>query len=245
MAETASDKTADEWHQQRAFYADRAVHHVVEGWGKAEHDWPLAILLGYMSITQPASVLDIGAGSGRALHLMRQRFPALSICGVEPSADFRAIGHETLGLSAEELREGDATSLPFADQSFDLVTEFGVLHHLRQPGRAVREMLRVARHAVYFSDCNNFGQGSASARLAKQVLRSLGLWRAADWLKTGGKGYTLSEGDGLAYSYSIFDDLTQVRRRFSRVMVMNTQGQAVNHFRQAPTVVVLADQRPW
>lgn len=245
MADPATDKTADEWRQQQAFYAGRAEHHTIEAWGEAEHDWPLAILLGYMSIAKPASVLDVGAGAGRALHLMRQRFADLSICGIEPSADFRAIGHRTLGLSAEELRDGDATRLPFPDQSFDLVTEFGVLHHLRQPARAVAEMLRVARHAVYFSDCNNFGQGGALARLAKQTLRTLRLWRAADWVKTGGKGYTISDGDGLAYSYSLFDNLPEVRRRFSRVMVMNTQGQAVNHYRQAATVVVLADNRPW
>jgi hypothetical protein len=29
------------------------------------------------------------------------------------------------------------------------------------------------------------------------------------------------------------------------VMVMNTMGQAVNHYREAPTVIVLADDRPW
>lgn len=245
MADPATDKPADEWQRQRAFYADRADRYAIEGWGEAEHDWPLAIMLGYMSITKPASVLDIGAGSGRALHLMRQRFPDLSICGIEPSSDFRTIGHRELALSADELRDGDATNLPFPDNSFDLVTEFGVLHHVRQPARAVAEMLRVARHAVYFSDCNNFGQGGALARLAKQTLHTLGLWRVADWVKTGGKGYTITEGDGLAYSYSVFDNLPEVRRRFSRVMVMNTQGQAVNHYRQAPTVVVLADNRPW
>lgn len=240
-----SDKTSDEWRQQLDFYADRAARYAVEGWGEAEHDWPLAILLGYMSIAKPASVLDVGAGSGRALHVMRQRFPDLKICGIEPSADFRALGRRDLKLTEDELRDGDATQLPFPDKSFDLVTEFGALHHMRYPAKAVAEMVRVARHAVYISDCNNFGQGGPLSRLVKQGLRAVGLWRATDWLKTGGKRYTITEGDGLAYSYSVFDDLPAVRRRFSRVMVMNTMGQAVNHYREAPTVVVLADNRPW
>jgi len=241
----STDKTSDEWRQQLGFYADRAARYAVEGWGEAEHDWPLAILLGYMGIARTASVLDVGAGSGRTLHVMRQHFPELAICGVEPSAEFRAVGHRELKLSEDELRDGDATRLPFPDKSFDLVTEFGALHHMRHPEKAVAEMLRVARQAVYISDCNNFGQGGTLARLAKQTLRAVGLWRAADWLKTGGKGYTITEGDGLAYSYSVFDDLPAVRRRFSRVMVMNTMGQAVNHYREAPTVIVLADDRPW
>src|SRR5262245_56465903 len=117
-----TDKTSDEWRQQLGFYADRAAQYAVEGWGAAEHDWPLAILLGYMSIAKPASVLDVGAGSGRSLHVMRQRFPELSICGIEPSAEFRAIGHRELSLTDDELRDGDATRLPFPDKSFDLVT---------------------------------------------------------------------------------------------------------------------------
>lgn len=240
-----TDKTSEEWHQQLDFYADRANRHTIETWSEAEHDWPLAVLLGYMSIAKPASVLDVGAGSGRALHLMRERLPELTVCGVEPSADFRAIGHREFKFSPDELRDGDATQLPFPDGSFDVVTEFGALHHMRHPAKAVAEMVRVARQAVFISDCNNFGQGSAPARIVKQTLRTLGLWRVADWIKTKGKGYSITEGDGLAYSYSIFDDLPLVRRRFSRVMVMNTQGQAINHYREAPTVIVLADNRPW
>jgi ubiquinone/menaquinone biosynthesis C-methylase UbiE len=240
-----TDKTSDEWHQQLDFYADRAERYAVEGWGEAEHDWPLAILLSYMSIIKPTSVLDVGAGAGRALHLMRQRFPGLAICGVEPSADFRAIGQRAFELGTDELRDGDATQLPFPDGSFDIVSEFGALHHMRHPAKAVAEMVRVARQAVFISDSNNFGQGNALWRKAKQTLRAVGLWRIADWVKTGGKGYTITEGDGLAYSYSVFDDLPIVRRRLSRVMVMNTQGQAVDHYREAPTVIVLADNRPW
>lgn len=241
----STDKTSNEWHQQLDFYAGRADRYITENWGEAEHDWPLAILLGYMSIARPASVLDVGAGSGRALHLMRERFPELTVCGVEPSADFRAIGHREFKLGPEELRDGDATRLPFPDGSFDVVTEFGALHHMRHPAQAVAEMVRVARQTVFISDCNNFGQGSALTRIIKQTLHAVGLWRAADWIKTRGKGYSITEGDGLAYSYSIFDDLPIVRRHFSRVMVMNTQGQATNHYREAPTVVVLADNRPW
>ena len=66
--EPSTDKTSDEWHQQLDFYAGRADRYITESWGAAEHDWPLAVLLGYMSIAKPASVLDVGAGSGRALH---------------------------------------------------------------------------------------------------------------------------------------------------------------------------------
>lgn len=66
------------------------------------------------------------------------------------------------------------------------------------------EMLRVAQKAIFISDANNFGQGRFLARTAKQALNALGLWKTVDFIKTKGKGYTISEGDGLAYSYSVF-----------------------------------------
>jgi hypothetical protein len=31
------------------------------------------------------------------------------------------------------------------------------------------------------------------------------LWAAYNYLRTGGKGYRITEGDGLAYSYSVYD----------------------------------------
>lgn len=43
----------------------------------------------------------------------------------------------------------------------------------------------------------------------------------------------------------MFDDLPIVRRAFDRVVVMNTSGQSIAHAREAPAVVVLADDRPW
>jgi ubiquinone/menaquinone biosynthesis C-methylase UbiE len=42
----------------------------------------------------------------------------------------------------------DAEALPFRDASFDIVAVHDGLHHLEDPGRAIREMARVARHGV-------------------------------------------------------------------------------------------------
>ena len=69
----------------------------------------------------------------------------------------------------------------------------------------VREMLRVARKAVIIIDGNRFGQGGWPVRLLKLGLYRTGLWKIVNYLKTGGKGYLLTEGDGLAYSYSVYD----------------------------------------
>ncbi len=115
------------------------------------------------------------------------------------------------GVSPSELLEGDVLALQFEDGAFDMVREFGVLHHVRTPALAIEEMLRVARKAVFISDSNNFGQGSFLRRSIKQVLDRFGLWPLEDLIKTKGRGYTISDGDGLAYSYSVFNNYTQIQ----------------------------------
>ena len=88
-------------------------------------------------------------------------------------------------------------NLALADELFDLVCEYAALHHIPRPGVAVREMVRVARKLVFISDLNNFGHGSKISRVVKQCLNFCGAWPIADLIKTKGKGFTISEGDGL------------------------------------------------
>lgn len=49
-----------------------------------------------------------------------------------------------LGASAE-LRSGDASAMPYADNTFDCVVNVSMLEHLHDPATAVREMMRVLK----------------------------------------------------------------------------------------------------
>jgi SAM-dependent methyltransferase len=162
--------------------------------------------------------------------------------GIEPSPEMRTIARRK-GVAATRLLGGDTRHLPFPDRAFDLVCEFSILHHVPDPARVVAEMLRVARRAIFVSDTNNFGRGPAPLRLMKQTLNAVGLWGAADWIKTGGRGYFESEGDGVAYSCSVFNDWAQIRRACSAVHVCNTTGGGKNPYRTAPHVAVLGLKR--
>jgi ubiquinone/menaquinone biosynthesis C-methylase UbiE len=142
-------------------------------------------------------------------------------------------------LSGDELIDGDATNLKFATGEFDLVCEFGVLHHIRNPALAIAEMLRVSNRAVFISDSNNFGQGSISSRLIKQVINLLGLWKFVDLIKTRGKGYTISEGDGLAYSYSVFNNYKQIQNQCENVHLLNTKDGFIDPYKTASHVALL------
>lgn len=160
--------------------------------------------------------------------------------GVEPVQELREQGHAN-GLTADELRDGDALHLNFPDNSFDVVCAFAVLHHIKDHRRAVAEMCRVARHAVFISDANNFGQGGFLKRTVKQAINGLGLfWALYDQLATRRKGYHWSEGDGVYYSYTVFKDLPVLKRKFPKVHLMSTGPASVNLFRTAPHLAVFA-----
>jgi SAM-dependent methyltransferase len=225
---------------QRAYYGRTAAEYDAAHVDTPdEHTVALALLTGVVEPFGIRSVLDVGAGTGRVSLAFARSHPGLPVIGVEPVAELREIGHAK-GIPPEALVDGDGQKLAYADGSFDLTCCFGVLHHVRRPETVVAEMLRVARRAIFISDANNFGQGSAPGRALKQLINAVGLWPAANWAKTRGKGYTISDGDGLAYSYSVYNNWKQVRRACSRIHVLNTCGVGVNPYRNATHVALLA-----
>ncbi len=225
---------------QRRYYAKTAeaydAMHVSEG---DEHTFALCLLLGAVDFLGVKSILDIGSGTGRAIAQIRRVRPDLEVKGIEPVAALREVAYRN-GVRREDLVEGDALALRFGDGAFDLVCEFGALHHIQQPARAVGEMLRVGKRAIFISDSNNFGQGGPLGRGLKQVLHRLGLWPIVDFIKTRGRGYTISEGDGLAYSYSVFNDYAQIRAQSKSVHLLNTTAAGINPYRTATHVALLA-----
>ena len=224
---------------QRAYYATTAADYdVMHLGGDPEHRMAMGWLAALVGSHRFTSLLDVGSGTGRVLRQLRGDHD-LRVCGIEPVEELRRQGHAR-GLSEEELRLGDALALDFPDNSFDVVCEFAVLHHIRDHGRAVAEMCRVAKRAVFLSDSNNFGQGGLLKRTAKQAIRAAGLWPACDWLATRGKGYHWSKGDGVFYSYSVFDDLDIVADKFPNLHFLSTQPSGPNLFRSAGHVAVFA-----
>jgi SAM-dependent methyltransferase len=183
-----------------------------------------AAALGFISALiepqQIRSVLDVGCGTGRAMRHFRERHPNLSVRGVEPVDALIRQAIEVNSVPASHIACGRGESLPHADQSFDAVCELGILHHVADPNAVVREMLRVARRAVFLSDSNRFGQGSWLGRRAKLALWRLKLWKLINFLKTRGRGYSISAGDGLSYSYSVFDSYDLLAAWADRIILI-------------------------
>jgi ubiquinone/menaquinone biosynthesis C-methylase UbiE len=217
MTESAETLQARYYEQSASAYD--SMHNA-----RDDHEHNLA--LQYIEMVSNAfglrTFLDVGAGTGRGICFLRDR--GKDVRGIEPVAAMIEKA-ELNGVPEGLLIQGSGYELPFEDESFDAVFECGVLHHVAEPSRVVKEMIRVAKRAIFLSDSNRFGQGSHSARLLKLALYKCGLWRTARLLQTKGKMYTISEGDGLAYSYSVFDSYDQLAAKAKRIWLLPTAGE--------------------
>ncbi len=95
------------------------------------------------------AVADIGCGAGMDLLIAARRAgPRGKAIGIEMTAamaDRARASACALGLTNVEVREGDATVLPLADASVDVVISNGVLNLVPEKDRAFAEIARVLR----------------------------------------------------------------------------------------------------
>ena len=104
-------------------------------------------------------VLDVGAGFGRHVYECARR--GAEVVALDYAADEVVQTRATLGAMvvageipgdrmAAALR-GDATRLPFADDSFDVVITSEVLEHIQNDVAAIAEMVRVLKPGGRFA----------------------------------------------------------------------------------------------
>jgi ubiquinone/menaquinone biosynthesis C-methylase UbiE len=209
--------------RQNHYYARSALNYdAMHVHSDDEHGVALRYTSAFLREFACDSLLDVGTGTGRAIAALRASQPELSVVGVEPVLELLQLARKKSGVDTVGIACASGYQLPFPDASFDGVCQFGVLHHVAKPSAVVAEMMRVARRGVFISDSNRFGQGSVSSRLMKLALSACGLWHAANLVKTRGTGYSISAGDGLAYSYSVYDSLAPLQAWADRVVLVPT-----------------------
>ena len=85
-----------------------------------------------MSLENGMNILEVGCGSGLLCHRLKEWLPGSNITGLDMDANFIKYAREKSiekGFSCTFV-QGDATSLPFKDNSYDACTSHTVIEHI-------------------------------------------------------------------------------------------------------------------
>jgi ubiquinone/menaquinone biosynthesis C-methylase UbiE len=96
--------------------------------------------------------LEIGCGQGFGMEIILRRFGASRVFGIDLDPRMIARARKRILPYAERasVALGSVTAIPAADQSFDAVFDFGVIHHVPAWEDAVSEVHRVLRPGGIF-----------------------------------------------------------------------------------------------
>jgi SAM-dependent methyltransferase len=167
-------RSADEIREVNTRYHDVAATSYDSKWGidfgevgQAQVLGKLRKLLGSELDRGYERSLEIGAGTGYfSLNLLQTGVVGEATCTDISPGMVSALGEnaQRLGLNVRAAR-ADAESLPFGDESFDLVLGHAVLHHLPDLERAFSEFHRVLRpggRIAFAGEPSRFGDRLAS-----------------------------------------------------------------------------------
>lgn len=101
--------------------------------------------------TAPSRILEIGCGRGDTTRLLLEAFPSARIVATDYDAAQVALASRRVVSPRLEIRQADATALPFPGASFDLVVEFNTFHHVAGWIAALGECARVLRPGGAFA----------------------------------------------------------------------------------------------
>lgn len=99
------------------------------------------------SIFTGATVLEIGSGSGRILHMLSASKPSMLI-GIEPSNGFDNLILNTKSILYLYLENISAADL--AKKDLDVIVSFGVIHHIPYADQAIQNSFKSLKNGGYF-----------------------------------------------------------------------------------------------
>lgn len=111
--------------------------------------------LKHMRPMQPGGdILEIGCGNGAGAQLIFEYFAPRTLHVLDLDPAMLRLARKRLAATPAVVMEGDAQRLPFPDQNFDAVFNFGIIHHLEDWELGISEVARVLKPggAFYFEE---------------------------------------------------------------------------------------------
>lgn len=116
-----------------------------EGRNTRQAQWEIPALVRALGLPTGARILEVGCGRGVALPVLDRLLSPRRLVGLDIEEEFLLEAADNLreqGAKAE-LVQGDVRHMPFADEIFDVVIDFGTLYHIARPQLALGEIARV------------------------------------------------------------------------------------------------------
>ena len=133
----------------------------------------------HFSLKAGDSVLDVGCAKGFMMHDMTELIPGLVVKGIDVSA--YAIENAMPDMKPH-MQVANATKLPFADKSYDVVISINTVHNLAREecARALQEIQRVARRGAFIT-VDAYRDDAERRRMEAWNLTALTIMHVEEW----------------------------------------------------------------
>lgn len=197
----------------------------------------------------PRSALDVGCGEGRFCRMLRHH--GVAVTGLDPTAALIATARER--DSEGSYHEGEAQSLPFASESFDLVVSYLSLIDIPDIRTAIPEMARVLRPggSLLIANLTSFNTAGSETGWVKDLLgRRLHfpvdhyLEERAVWIEYRGIRILNHHRPLSAYMSVLLNAGLRLTYFDEPLPIAEAHPEEVKQFRRAPNFLVMEWMKP-
>lgn len=151
----AAEKTENDRRLARQFGQDFFDGDRRHGYGGLNYDpkyWGAVVrdIIDFYSLGPGSKILDVGCAKGFMLVDLLSALPEAQVTGIDVSEYAISHAHESI---VDFVQVGDARSIPFPDNSFDLVISINTIHNLVRDDliKSLQEITRVSTGAAFIT----------------------------------------------------------------------------------------------